>query len=146
MDMRELIEQGLSFVLLTEEHPEQIGFLTELIDAYRGDPMPNPKYDMANGRVMETLSYPVILWNKSYIPSPAISFLHKNWWKEQGKWEKGQPKTEWYKQPIPVRIVQDYNPNFGYKLLHTLKDETGAVWYVMETTPSTRPAYWLVYG
>lgn len=144
MSIREALEQKLSFVLLPEGQG-QLGFLTELLDAYKGEPLPNPKSDTGNSRVVETLTYAVAVWDKSYIPSD-IAFLHKNWWKAQGKWEKGRPRTEWYKQPIPVRIVQDYNPNFGHKLLHTFKDETGELWFVVETTPSMRPEYWLVYG
>lgn len=149
MSLTELLEQERSFILCVDDRPNSVGTLTELIDAYRGDPLPNPKYDMANGRVVDALTYPVVLWDKPYIPADALCFLHKTWWKEQGRWRKGKPQTDvsmWYKKPIPVRIVKDYKASVGDKLLHTFKDDTGEIWYVLETTVATRPKYWLIYG
>lgn len=140
MDMlKELIEQGKSFRLIEGGLDPYAPTVLELLDTLTAEPL--SRYDPETG-VRFSLCWKVQETTDLYLNDAYCAFIHKNLWKAKGQWEKGKPKTV-NKKPIPVRILDAPAPHSGDRLLHTFKDGED-LWYVYETTVSTRPKYWLI--
>ncbi|MCS7138366.1 MAG: hypothetical protein NZ941_08390, partial [Candidatus Caldarchaeum sp.] len=116
---------------LTEPTPLHIstGFVVaEVVDDYKGE---------------TKLVWGLSETNTVYVKD-GVKFVHKRLWKELGAWEKGQPKTVWYKKPVPVRFTTALSLRSGNPLLHTFRDTDGGYVYVFEASPNTAE-WWVLY-
>lgn len=138
--LKELMEQGKSFRLIEGGLDPYAPTVLELLDTHAAEPL--SRYDPETG-VRFSLCWKVQETTDLHLNDAYCAFIHRSLWKEKGQWEKGEPKTVWYKKPIPVKMSDRHCPNSGDKLLHTFKDGED-IWYVYETTVSTRPKYWLI--